>query len=274
MGKIFRKVDYGNGVKYWYLFGKMIAKKNGNCFYLLKKQKDDEYTPDHWYAGWHDWKFDISYEECGYETGNAELNISIFGWHSVFKLPWKSKRFPHGDCDAPKWGIAIHDNTFWIFKGGDGNWGGGSKWWTWDLPFFTWEHVRHEVECNIGDSEDELPCLVPYETLMRYNGKEYVPLEKNPKVYKYRYNYTDSYDGSSVMCTFWVEEREWRRKWFKWCDWKWFKMVNRYIEIVFDGEVGKGKGSWKGGCVGCSYNLLRGETPMQCIKRMERERTF
>ena len=27
--------------------------------YLLKKQKDDEYTPDYWYVGWHSWKFDL-----------------------------------------------------------------------------------------------------------------------------------------------------------------------------------------------------------------------
>ena len=51
-------------------------------------------------------------------------------------------------------------------------------------------------------------------------------------------------------------------------------MVNRYIEIEFDGEVGKDKGSWKGGCIGCSYNLLPGETPEECIKRMEKERSF
>ena len=24
--------------------------------------------------------------------------------------------------------------------------GGGTKWWTWDIPFFTKIHVRHDVE--------------------------------------------------------------------------------------------------------------------------------
>jgi len=38
--------------------------------------------------------------------------------------------------------------------------------------------------------------------------------------------------------------------------------------------VGKGKGSWKGGCIGCSYDLLVNEAPMECIKRMERDRNF
>ena len=56
------------------------------------------------------------------------------------------------------------------------------------------------------------------------------------------------------------------------CDW--FKIVKRYIEIEFDGEVGKGKGSWKGGCIGCSYELLPNETSEECIRRMENERSF
>ena len=58
---------------------------------------------------------------------------------------------------------------------------------------------------------------------------------------------------------------------------KWTKLgriVNRYIEIEFDGEVGKEKGSWKGGCIGCSYILKSNETPEECIKRMEKKRKF
>ena len=268
----FRKVDYGNGSKYYYLFDRMIAKKIDNCFYLLKKQKDKEFTPDHWYVGWHDWKFELVYEVCGYETGNGELHISLFGWHSVFKMPWKSKRFPHGDCDAPQWGIAIHDNTFWLYKGGDGNWGGGSKYWTWNLPFFTKVHVRHDVVCDLSepDEDNEDLHLVPYETLTK--GKVYVPLNENELVKKYHYDYTDKYDGEVIPCTFWVEEREWRPKWLTWTNM--FKTIRKYIEIEFDSEVGKEKGSWKGGCLGCGYDLLPGESPMDCIKRMEREREF
>lgn len=269
--KIFRKIDYGNGVKYWYIGKRQIAEKRGNCFYLLKKQKEDEYKPHEWYVGWHDWKFEIVYEECGYEEPNGELHISMFGWHSVFKFPWKSKRFPYGDCDAPEWGIAIHNNTFWVYKGGNGNLDGGTKYWSWDLPFFTWEHVRHEVVCNFGDSEDDCLMLVPYESLIQH-GKNYEPLEKNCLVRKFRYDFCDSYDDTVVPCTFWVEEREWRPKWLTWTGL--FKKVRRYIEIVFDDEVGKEKGSWKGGCVGCSYDLKPGESPIDCIKRMETERKF
>jgi hypothetical protein len=271
--KRFGKEDCGDRVKYWYFFGKKVAKKIGNCFYLLKlKQKKDEYEPSEWYVGWHDWKFEIVYNECGYEEGNGELHISMFGWHSVFKFPWKSKRFPYGDCDAPEYGIALHDKTFWIYRGGNGNLGGGTKWWAWDLPFFSWVHVRHEVQCDLADSdEDGILKMIDYDTLAKCEG-HYVPLEENIHVKKYKYDFTDRYDGEICPCTFWVEEREWRPKWLTWTGL--FKKVERYIEIVFEKEVGKGKGSWKGGVVGCGYDLLPGETPMNCIKRMEKEKTF
>ena len=273
MGKVFEKKDFGNGVKYWYLFGRRIAKKIDNCFYLLKKEKENEIHQESWYVGWHDWKFGIYYEECGYEEPNGELHISMFGWHSVFRMPWKSKRFPYGDCDAPTWGIQIHDNTLWIMKGGDGNMNGGSKWWTWDIPFFTKVHVRHDVVCNLANQDEpEDLRLVDYSHLMSEKGEKYIPLEQNELVYKYHYDYTDQYDGRVIPCVFWVEEREWRPKWLTWTGL--FRDVRRYIEIEFKDEVGPQKGSWKGGVMGCSYDLLPEETPMDCIKRMERERKF
>ena len=266
---LFRKIDFGNGVKYWCIGDWMFAKKAGKCFYLLGKKKcEDDYAGRAWYVGWHDWKFEIAYQECGYEEGNGELHISLLGWHSVFKMPWKSKRFPDGDCDAPIWGIMIHSNTLWLHYGGDGNMDGGGKYKSWDLPFFTMECVRHQVECDLGDGKY---TLVDYDKLQKLNDK-YIPLKDNELVHKYHYNYVDNYDESIVHCTYWAEEREWRRKWFKWCDW--FKIVKRYIEIEFDGEVGKDKGSWKGGCTGCSYTLLPNETPEECIRRMEKERKF
>ena len=180
--KQFGKEDYGNGVKYWYLFGKKVAKKVDKCFYLfsLFRKDEDSYEPKEWYVGWHDWKFEILYSVCGYEEPNGELHISILGWHSVFKFPWKSRRFPYGDCDAPEYGIAIHNNTFWVYLGGDGNMDGGTKWWTYDLPFFTMKHIRHDVECKMDDGTIK---LIPYNVLMkRPKGSEYIPL-KNMEVY-------------------------------------------------------------------------------------------
>ena len=46
------------------------------------------------------------------------------------------------------------------------------------------------------------------------------------------------------------------------------------IGVSFDGEVGEETGSWKGGCVGCGYEMLPGEVPLDTLRRMERDRKF
>ena len=131
------------------------------------------------------------------------------------------------------------------------------------------------MECDFGNDKGQDLRLVSYNDLIYPDGtSKYTPLEENRLVNKYKYDYQASYDGEMIPCTYWVEEREWRRKWFTWCNLKWFKKVNRYIEISFEKEVGKGKESWKGGCMGCSYTLKPGESPQECIRRMEEERKF
>jgi hypothetical protein len=44
--------------------------------------------------------------------------------------------------------------------------------------------------------------------------------------------------------------------------------------VEFDREVGERSGTWKGGCIGCGYKMLPGETIAQAIRRMEAERVF
>lgn len=52
------------------------------------------------------------------------------------------------------------------------------------------------------------------------------------------------------------------------------KLVSTYINVKFSDEVGERSGSWKGGCVGCGYDMKPGETPLETLRRMERERKF
>ncbi len=75
-----------------------------------------------------------------------------------------------------------------------------------------------------------------------------------------------------IPTTIYVEEREWRPKWLKWT--RLFAKTKKTIDINFSKECGKGKGSWKGGTIGCGYKLLPNEHPLDCIKRMEKEEKF
>jgi hypothetical protein len=81
-------------------------------------------------------------------------------------------------------------------------------------------------------------------------------------------------NGEQQRCdaTISVDEREWRMRWLQWLPWP--RLVRRYIDVKFSDEVGERAGSWKGGCVGCSHDLHRDETPQQCLARMMRDRKF
>lgn len=54
----------------------------------------------------------------------------------------------------------------------------------------------------------------------------------------------------------------------------WPKEVSYSIDVKFDGEVGERTGSWKGGTIGCGYDMAPGEAPIDTLRRMERERRF
>ena len=259
--------------KFWYEVSDESYKKYYSFSEWLYSLRKKRYLPENsdmivdkpLFKLWKSKIFNITYSVCGYFRPYPEINISIFGYHFCFVIPFRNKWTDEGD--PPQYGIAIHNDIFWIYRGGKGNNHGGNKWWTWDLPFFTLNHVRHEVECNI----DGQIKLVPAKSL-ETTGKDYIPLKDNKLVNIHKYDYTDSYDNMVIPCVYWVEEREWRPKWLTWTSK--FKKVRKYIEIEFSDEVGKKKGSWKGGCIGCSYDMLENETPEQCIKRMEKERKF
>lgn len=88
--------------------------------------------------------------------------------------------------------------------------------------------------------------------------------------YFYKTKYGEIQDD--VEATIKVSEMEWRPRWFRWT--KLFNKVKKSIDIEFSNEVGSERGSWKGGTIGCSYEILPGETPYETLMRMQKERTF
>lgn len=218
-----------------------------------------------WYVGWHTRKTEITYSECGYEDGRANLTISLFGWLSRFYFPWKSKRFPYGDCDAPQWGIAIHSKTLWIYKGGRGNLNGGTRYWSWDLPFVNYgTSVRWDMYVGDKDKPQSKWTKDDWKVYPRHSAEEIGT--------KWEYEITDPYDGEIIPCRIRVEEMEWRPKWLKWTSL--FSKVRRCIDVEFAREVGSKKDSWKGGVLGCGHELKPNETIKECLDRMMKEKEF
>lgn len=139
---------------------------------------------------------------------------------------------------------------------------GGSKWWTWHIPFVTKDWVRTSILLKDDTWEHET----------KGNHKSFYNDEWKQKQKSWTYDFTDKYDGTIIPTTIYVDEREWRPKWLKWTSL--FAKTRRTIDVHFSKEVGKEKGSWKGGTIGCSYELLPNEHPLDCLKRMEKERKF
>jgi hypothetical protein len=226
----------------------------------MKTKKEKWIYQNEWIIFYFTQSFDISFELCGYFDNRPRINLNLFFFRLAFILPFRNKWTD--ECDPPKWGIAIHGNIFWVYKGGKGNMNGGNKWWTWSFPFLTKKWVRTSILLKDDTWVNDTPK----------DQKDFYKEEWKNKQKSWTYDYTDRYDGKVIPTTIYVEEREWRPKWLTWTNL--FKTVNKTIDIHFSKECGKEKGSWKGGVTGCHYSLLSGEEPLDCLKRMEKERIF
>jgi hypothetical protein len=88
------------------------------------------------------------------------------------------------------------------------------------------------------------------------------------------YDYTYTLKSGKLQhrkATVYVSRMTWRMLWYPILP---FKKVSTSIDVTFNDEVGDRAGSWKGGCIGCGYEMLRGETPLETLRRMESERKF
>lgn len=206
--------------------------------------------------------FDISFEICGYFDNRPRINIDLFFFSLTIILPiWNNWT---DECDAPKWGISYFRQTFWIHRGGKGNMKGGGKWTTFDMPWqLKW--VRTSFLRKDGTWEHETKGN--HKNFWEEKWKDVIW----NKTYDYKYILTSG-EVQKIKATIKVEEMEWRMNWFKWTSFG--NKISKTIDVTFNGEVGEEIGSWKGGTIGCGYNLLPNETPLQCLRRMEKERKF
>lgn len=90
--------------------------------------------------------------------------------------------------------------------------------------------------------------------------------------YPYKYMLHNG-EVQNVTATVDVSRRVWRRRWLP----AWFPFFQSKctsIGVNFSEEVGEARGSWKGGCTGCGYEMKPGETPRDTLMRMQDERRF
>ncbi len=206
-----------------------------------------------------------------YGRERSWLNIQpIFGSFFI-KLPIYNKNASYGlEMDSPKIGFhwPFFDGFRSIFV------------YAWKrtvllrLPW-AWEHVRHSV---LTDSQF-LTANVQYEPVSKHPGfwrtMKKDEWQKPACTFKRQAPYAYKLKNGTIQnrtATVGIEEREWRWKWFTWLPWP--RKISRSIDVEFSDEVGERSGSWKGGCLGCGYDMHKGETWIDTLRRMEREREF
>jgi|SRR5580658_1328040 hypothetical protein len=208
---------------------------------------------------WGEWspKWGVSIELINWDE-ERDWSVKIMPIYGVLyiKLPFLPKRNRRGemfDC----WGFSWD----WHNWGRDVffHWGHRCK--IVYMPW-SWQHVRHDMLCDDG---------VWRKFIGSWQRKEGDPVGAR-EVHPYKYVCRHGEIQDDIMATISVGEMEWRWRWFTWL--RWPRMIRRSISVEFDNEVGEKRGSWKGGCTGCGYDMLRGETPAECLRRMQRERRF
>lgn len=198
-------------------------------------------------------------------SGLLLIPFIFLGWGRLYiHLPVKTGI---QECDSARWGINIHDHAIFVYTGSGNIFGSSLK-----SVYLPWalQWVRTSTLLNDNTWYNEVPGKVRTYDDSKNDKGTHNWIEENR--WKETHDYIDSYDNSVVQATIGVREHEWRPKWFKWTSL--FAKKRRSITVDFSDEVGENKGSWKGGTLGCSYDLLPNETPYQCLKRMEKERIF
>lgn len=177
---------------------------------------------------------EIEFPSDWHEQRRAWARLGLIFVSIGISFPWPWTVPDEYQCSGPRYGFTFFDDGLHL------SWGKskGKR----DDPFtiirmpWGWRHKEHKVLSN--------PETHPYKYVLK------------------------SGEVQERIATIQIESRLWTRPWIP------YRLLSKYIEVHFSDEVGERSGSWKGGTIGCSYDMKPGETALQTLKRMEAERVF
>lgn len=227
--------------------------------------------------GWRPWRLILSssHDEYAGEDGRdvCYLTAWAFGWIVRMALPllFQPHRIKH---QAVYWDAATiermgrdwyyetfpreygfsYDNGFLhLFLGAQTHDSVTTQSWSWFLPWTQWRHVRYSIYDLSGQhvfTEPPGKFLDTYDTMR-------AAIDECPK----RRFLIEDFDGERITVTTHIEEREWHfgEGHFKWLSLFRKPRIQRSLDLRFSAELGPEKGSWKGGALGHSIEMLPGE---------------
>lgn len=193
--------------------------------------------------------FHLTYQLQGYSDDESpQIHIAFLFWSLFWDMPWRHKKSTISAFDSPQYGC------YWYQEG----WQSqlfviclGKKSKHIDMPW-NFDHVRHSI--MLKDKT--------WAHSVKGDRKDFYKPEWENKKWKITLPFVDKNTLDDVInvvdAEITISEREWRMKRFKWT--KLFSKTNRTIGVEFSGEVGRGRGSWKGGTLGCGQVFDESET--------------
>jgi hypothetical protein len=228
------------------------------------------------------------FEVCLYsghanEDSKCRLVLSAFGWYLTFFLPRIIRPYKYWvDLSKADWsdldgywkederafGFYLFKNHFNILYGRQSTEGDLSKSWGFFLPWNEWRHVRLSLYDKDGQhfwtqSRDDDKQGSYFQ-----DGSYDQQTEAKKQCSKRLFEFQD-YDGERITVTTMIQEREWLRgvKAFRWLSRFFYPKIRRSLNLEFHKEVGPRKGSWKGGTIGHSIEMLPGELHEAAFRR-------
>jgi hypothetical protein len=203
---------------------------------------------------WHPKKWTLSLRYCNFGCESHDMIIlsplvcSIYiNTSEEYDRPW--------DDDGFSYGFYIYEWYSLVLS-----WGKKSL--HWDFPFKALNWFKTEIY-DVGGN------LKFVETQGDERWDERYEIQNAIKVpYSYEYIRKNG-DVQNTVANVHVSKMFWKRKWFPF-----LVKTKTCIDVDFKDQVGEGVDDWKGGCISCGYEIKDGETPGQCLRRMERERRF
>lgn len=218
-------------------------------------------------------------------AGRASLRLS-FGKRTLICMlppiirPWKRKVYPswdagtvarlgrdwYWDAAARAYGFYYSDGFLNVSLGRQTMDSSTEQRWGCFLPWTQWRHVRHSLYDLAGQhfwtEKDRRDNDHWYEEWRA--AKDACP----SVTFVFR-----DFDGEQLRAETRIEEREWRfgTGWWKWLSLFRKSKISRDLDIQFSGETGRRKGSWKGGTVGHSIEMLPGELHQSAFERYCRQ---
>lgn len=200
------------------------------------------------------------------EYPGGSFNISAFGWSIRLRLydwlapkpdrkwvnttnsPWNKDRTPSGyfDVNEVRYGFSISDNFVQIFLGRQTHDSTTDRTKCFSFPWTEWRYFKqrfYDIHGNLVREDSHI------------GWEEIIKLAEQPEN-SLSFNIID-YDGEVIRTTVYIVENEYK---FGGGKFKWLSLfrknsIVRNLEIKYASEVGRKKGTWKGGMVGHSFEM-------------------